>query len=64
MAKEVIIMVGNREVKALETAINILTEIDDENKKGMYVSPNPITDALGGLKWLRLYINKELKESE
>ena len=60
--KDVIIMVGNREVKALDIAIEELHKIDDENKKGMYVCPNKITDAIGGLKWLRLYIQKELRD--
>ena len=60
---DIILMVDYKDIQAIETALEVLRERDEQDKKGMYVSPNKITRAINQLIWLKKSIERELEVS-
>jgi hypothetical protein len=58
---EVIIYIKQSDIESLDYAIEILTERDNKNREGMYVSPNKETKAISQLRLLKYQIEKELR---
>lgn len=59
---EVILSVGNQDIEALTTAIELLKEKDKEARKTMYVYPNQVTKAINRLTLLKINIQAEIEQ--